>query len=136
MSICITSTHCIGLHWIPHFLAYLRHTAMRSIKLRHMIWLTNDIPSHSTHAHTHARARTNSITCSCLNTSQPQAIQLFILLPIFPSPQRKCGVLCTSSSRVFLQRLTVPQLVKKFPAFLGTRRFITAFTTDRHVSLP
>jgi hypothetical protein len=31
--------------------------------------------------------------------------------------------------------LTGPQLVKKLPAFYGTRRFITAFTTTRHLSL-
>jgi len=38
-------------------------------------------------------------------------------------------------SRV-LEKLTGPQLVKKFPAFYGTRRFITAFTSARHLSLP
>jgi hypothetical protein len=27
------------------------------------------------------------------------------------------------------------QLVQKFPAFYGTRRFITVFTTARHMSL-
>ena len=32
-------------------------------------------------------------------------------------------------SRVLLQKLTGPELVKKFRAFYGTRRFITAFTT-------
>jgi len=31
---------------------------------------------------------------------------------------------------------TISQLVKKFPAFYGTRRFITAFTSARHLSLP
>ena len=34
-------------------------------------------------------------------------------------------------SRVLLEQLTVLQLVKKFPAFYGTRRFITAFTSAR-----
>jgi len=29
----------------------------------------------------------------------------------------------------------VCQLVKKFPAFYGTRKFITGFTSDRHLSL-
>jgi len=29
----------------------------------------------------------------------------------------------------------MPQLVKKFPAFYGTQRFITEFTTARHLSL-
>ena len=38
-------------------------------------------------------------------------------------------------SRVLLQKLTVPQLVKKFPTFYGTRRFITAFTSTHHLSL-
>jgi hypothetical protein len=32
-------------------------------------------------------------------------------------------------SRGLLEKLAVSQLVKKFPAFYGTRRFITAFTT-------
>jgi hypothetical protein len=36
---------------------------------------------------------------------------------------------------VFLEKLTGFQLVKKFSAFYGTRRFITAFTTARHLSL-
>jgi hypothetical protein len=34
-----------------------------------------------------------------------------------------------------LEKLTVSQLVKKFPAFYGTRRFITALTTPHHLSL-
>jgi hypothetical protein len=34
-----------------------------------------------------------------------------------------------------LEKLTVSQLVKKFPAFYGTRKFITAFTTAGHLSL-
>ena len=38
-------------------------------------------------------------------------------------------------SRVLLEKLTGLQLVKKFPAFHGTRRFITALTSVRHLSL-
>jgi hypothetical protein len=38
-------------------------------------------------------------------------------------------------SRVLLEKLTVTQLVKKFPAFYGTRRFITVFTKADHCSL-
>jgi hypothetical protein len=38
-------------------------------------------------------------------------------------------------SRVLLEKITGSQLVKKFPAFYGTRRFITAFTSARHLSL-
>jgi hypothetical protein len=38
--------------------------------------------------------------------------------------------LLTSWSRVLLEKLTGLQLVKKFPAFYGTRRFIIAFTVS------
>jgi hypothetical protein len=41
----------------------------------------------------------------------------------------------TPWSRGLLEKLTVSQLIKKFPAFYGTRRFITAFTRARHLSL-
>jgi len=43
--------------------------------------------------------------------------------------------LLISWSRVFLEKLTGFQLVKEFPAFYGTRRFITVFTSARHLSL-
>jgi hypothetical protein len=38
-------------------------------------------------------------------------------------------------SRVFLEKLTVAQLLKKYPASYGTQMFITVFTTIRHWSL-
>jgi len=41
----------------------------------------------------------------------------------------------TSWCRVLLEQLTGLQLVKKFPAFHGTRKFITALTRVRHLSL-
>jgi hypothetical protein len=41
----------------------------------------------------------------------------------------------TPRSRVLPEKLTVPQLVEKVPAFYATRRFITAFTTARLLSL-
>ena len=37
--------------------------------------------------------------------------------------------------RVLLEKLTGLQLVKKFPTFHGTRRFITALTSVRHLPL-
>jgi len=43
--------------------------------------------------------------------------------------------LLTPCCRVLLEKLTGLQLVKKFPAFHGTRRFITALTSVRHLSL-
>jgi hypothetical protein len=38
-------------------------------------------------------------------------------------------------STILLEKPTGLQLVKKFPTFYGTRRFITAFTSARYVSL-
>jgi len=43
--------------------------------------------------------------------------------------------LLTPWSRVLLEMLTGLQLVKNFPTFYGTRRFITALTSVRHLSL-
>ena len=43
--------------------------------------------------------------------------------------------LLTPWCRVLLEKLTGLQLVKKFPAFHGTQRFITALTSVRHLSL-
>ena len=43
--------------------------------------------------------------------------------------------LLTPWCSVLLEKLTGLQLVKKFPAFYGTRRFITALTSVRHLSL-
>jgi len=43
--------------------------------------------------------------------------------------------LLTPRIRVLLEKLTGFQLVKKFPTLNGTRRFITAFTSSRHLSL-
>ena len=55
----------------------------------------------------------------------------------------KAELLCTylvtyllqGAERVLLEKLTGFQLVKKFPAFYGTRRYITAVTSVRHLSL-
>jgi len=43
--------------------------------------------------------------------------------------------LLTQWIRVLLEKLTGLQLVKKFPAFYGARRFITALTSASHLSL-
>jgi hypothetical protein len=41
----------------------------------------------------------------------------------------------TPRSKVLLEKLTGSQPGKKFPIFYGTRKFITAFTTARLLSL-
>jgi hypothetical protein len=43
--------------------------------------------------------------------------------------------LLTPWNRVRLEKLTGFQLVKKFPTFYGTSKFITASTCARHLSL-
>ena len=43
--------------------------------------------------------------------------------------------LLTPWSRVFIEKLIGFQVVKKFPTFYGTRLFIAAFTSVRHLSL-
>jgi len=50
-------------------------------------------------------------------------------------PYCKLIYLLTPRSRVLLEKLTGLQLVKEFPAMYGTRRFITAVTSGRHLSL-
>jgi hypothetical protein len=47
----------------------------------------------------------------------------------------KITYLLTPWSRVLPEKLKRPKLLKKFPAFYRTRRFITAFTRARHLSL-
>ena len=59
----------------------------------------------------------------------------------FFSSLTRCSLACLTyllhgaECRVLLEKLTGLQLVKKFPAFHGTQRFITALTSVRHLSL-
>ena len=64
--------------------------------------------------------------CSCNSLKYP-----------FPSPGLKPWPhdYLLTPCRVLLEKLTGLQLVKKFPAFHGTRKFITALTSFRHLSL-
>ena len=57
-----------------------------------------------------------------------------IALPIGACVTAQGSYLLTPLSRV-LEKLTGSQPVKKFPTIYGSRRFITAFTSDRHLSL-
>ena len=43
--------------------------------------------------------------------------------------------LITARSGVLQEKVTRSQLVKKFPAFYGTQRFITTITSVYHLSL-
>ena len=57
------------------------------------------------------------------------------MVNITPGPLYLLTYLLTPWCRVLLEKLTCLQLVKKFPAFHGTRRLITALTSVRHLSL-
>ena len=62
------------------------------------------------------------------NAKQSYELETFIITYLLT-------YLLTPWCRVLLEKLTGLQLVKKFPAFHGTRRFITALTSVRHLSL-
>ena len=62
--------------------------------------------------------------------------RLMVLLASFLYSSITGTYILTPWSRVLLEKLTGFQLVKKFPAFYGTRKFITAVTSARHLSLP
>ena len=55
--------------------------------------------------------------------------------PSHPNQQTRQPPILTPWCIVLLEKLTGLQLVKKFPAFHRTRRFITALTSVRHLSL-
>ena len=54
---------------------------------------------------------------------------------LYKQQDHKQSYLLTPWCRVLLEKLTGLQLVKKFPTFHGTQRFITALTSVRHLSL-
>ena len=60
---------------------------------------------------------------------------IYLLFCAIQSDLAVLTYLLTPWCRVLLEKLTGLQLVKKFPTFYGTRRFITALTSVRHLSL-
>jgi len=58
----------------------------------------------------------------------------FVWVTVWSADQTVTHLL-TPWCRVLLEQLTGLQLAKKFPAFHGIRRFITALTSVRHMSL-
>jgi hypothetical protein len=67
--------------------------------------------------------------------TSPNNVIMMTILPCCSMDLLLITYLLTPCSRLFPEKLTVPQPVKKFPVFYGTRRFITAFTSARHLSL-
>ena len=61
--------------------------------------------------------------------------ELYLNIQFVPRSKHTLPYLLTAWCRVLLEKLTGLQLVKKFPTFHGTRRFTTALTSVRHLSL-
>ena len=77
--------------------------------------------------------------CSCLTLWSFKirgciSAALFVDISCVPADCSSCYQLLTPRSRVRLETLTGSRLVKRFPAFYGIPRFITTFTSARHLS--
>ena len=76
-----------------------------------------------------------STHCSIVVTS---CIDWFLYLTFLSLPVTICTTMYTCvlhGAESSLRRKLVLQLIKKFPAFYGTRKFITVLTSARHLSL-
>jgi len=60
-------------------------------------------------------------------------LRIILLILVIVTFQLVDLLIITPLSRVLLDKLIGSPLVKKFPAFYETRRFITAFTSARHL---
>ena len=70
-----------------------------------------------------------------LESALTSVLYLSSIFPLFMVPHiNRASYLLTPWCRVPLEKLTGLQLVKKFPAFHRTRRFITALTSVHHLS--
>ena len=68
-------------------------------------------------------------------TAEPRRLSVIYLLSNIFLKEPCYSNLLTPWNNVLLQKLTGFQLVKKFPAFYGTRSFIASFPSARHLSL-
>ena len=73
------------------------------------------------------------------HVSRVYTVAAILLLPlvlhVMLFPMFNILYFCFSSYSILLEKQTGFQLVKKFPAFYGSRRSITAFASARHLSL-
>ena len=82
-----------------------------------------------------------NLMCDCLETTDTSMITVVLGVAaayVYIAFMLECILLTyllTPWSRVLLEKLAGFQLVKKFTAFYGTWRFITTFTSARHLSL-
>jgi hypothetical protein len=100
------------------------------------LYLLRLLPLSQAQKATKFREHLFSEMCCCgLVTMATAVINVKMTNPLFPTYLLYLLYLLTPQSRVVLEKLTGSQLVKKFPAFYGTRKFITAFTSARQLSL-
>jgi len=136
--IALTSVRQLSLLWASPIQSVYPHlTSWRSLLSYSMVqspsWETNwfaasqEIPCISQNPKVHYRAHKCLPTVSIMGQPNPVHIPTSHLLEILT-------YLFTPWCRV-LENLTGLQLVKKFPAFHGTWRFITALTSVCHLSL-
>ena len=76
-----------------------------------------------------------SATCPCPGPAQVYIYIFYYCVYVYIYIYTQYIRTFTPWCRVLLEKLTGLQLVKKFPAFYGTRRFITALTSVSHLSL-
>jgi hypothetical protein len=88
-----------------------------------MAWAGTDLTSHKNR---YMRLTFQSQYVACTTASASGHTASVHLNKHLPLPYQNNDIL-TPGSRVLLVKLTSSQLVKKFPAFYATRRFITAF---------
>jgi hypothetical protein len=87
--------------------------------------------------HSEIQGRNNSVKELCCeedNLATKWSLSGYSQLPT-TSLTYLFAYLLTAWSRVLLEKQTGLQLVKKFLAFYGTRKFITVFISARHLSL-
>ena len=94
---------------------------------------TVDTLCHSTPAST-KKVETLWRVCARLTAVQYSVQRHGIYIHRTVTENKKTGLI-TPRGTFLPEKLTGFQLVKKFPAFYGTRRFITTFTSARHLSL-
>ena len=81
----------------------------------------------------------NTWLLSVMSTFRPfwhkEQVQAVTLRELTQQTGLHVAYLITPCSTVLLEKLTGSQPINKFPAFYGSSRFITAFTSARHLSL-